>query len=135
MSNNTIWKASLNGTDMEVLHSTNLPNPQHLVLHFPTQTLFWTDREGRRIERSNLDGTGRMIVAELSIQPIFISISNSMTIYFSASGETTVRRLDDEDGNSTIILSRASNGGFQVVDPLRQLSGMIIIHSVTMVIQ
>jgi len=57
----------MDGTSRTVLHSTGLTFPSGITLDYTSQTLYWIDAIGLRIESSDVDGSNRQIVTTSSI--------------------------------------------------------------------
>jgi integrin beta 2 len=120
-----IQKASLEGTNVEVLHSNNIVNPHGLALDIKTQTLYWANRGSfQRLESSNVDGTNRMVIAEVGFDTYDLAITSNGVLYYSAAGSEIIQRLDSRNGNATTVLSASTTLlGLQVFDPLNQILG------------
>jgi sugar lactone lactonase YvrE len=84
-----------------------------------TQTLYWADSSNQRLESSNVDGTNRMVIAEVAAYDI--AITSDGVLYFGKFNGRRVQRLDSRDGSTTtvIVLERTITTGIQVFDPLR----------------
>ena len=124
-SNGRIWNASLDGTSMDVFVGSDVLDPIGLTLDIPSQTLYWADRGLNRLEYITIADMNRVVLAQLPVTPLFVSLSSSITLYFSAT-DSTVRRLDDREGNSTILATLTLTFfGLEVVDSLRQMSGIV----------
>ncbi|KDR24262.1 Low-density lipoprotein receptor-related protein 4, partial [Zootermopsis nevadensis] len=59
VESDTINRAHLNGSQQEVIVSSNLESPAGLAVDWVTSKLYWTDAGTNRIEVSNLDGSMR----------------------------------------------------------------------------
>ena len=58
----------MDGTSRTVLHSTGLSNPYGLTIDYENQILYWIDDGYNRIESSYVNGTGRVILTNSSIE-------------------------------------------------------------------
>nr|CAD7429648.1 unnamed protein product [Timema monikensis] len=58
----TINRAFLNGSNQQVIVSSNLESPAGLAVDWVTSKLYWTDAGTNRIEVSNLDGSMRALL-------------------------------------------------------------------------
>ena len=61
IKNPSIQRASLNGYDAHYIITTNIHTPNGLTIDHKAQKLYWADARLDKIERCNLDGTGRMV--------------------------------------------------------------------------
>lgn len=52
----------MDGTSRTVLHDTTLSTPYALTIDYATQTLFWADYSLNRLEKSNIDGSNRVLL-------------------------------------------------------------------------
>ncbi len=57
-----IERASMDGSNREVLHSTGLTWPNALTIDYADQRIYWADASLDRIEYSNVDGSGREVL-------------------------------------------------------------------------
>jgi len=56
-----IQRAWMDGTHIEVLVSQNLHWPNGLTIDYVNKKIYWCDVHLAKIERINLDGTGRQV--------------------------------------------------------------------------
>ena len=54
---NKIQRSNLDGSNIEDLISTGLPNPSDIALDISGGKMYWTDYGTDKIQRSNLDGS------------------------------------------------------------------------------
>lgn len=72
-----IERASMDGNNRTLLHSTDLFWPNCLTMDYENQILYWMDAGLDRLEKSNTDGSGRMLLSTLHIyHPFSITFYN-----------------------------------------------------------
>ena len=71
-----ILRASMDGTNMMIIHDTTITTPYCITIDYDDQKLYWADYTLNRIEVSNVDGTNRRIVTTSLINNVF-----SITFY------------------------------------------------------
>ena len=99
-----IEKASMDGSNRSVIHSTNLIWPNALALDYPVQVLYWADARLDKIESSNVDGSNRRVIVSTGVNHPFGITLFEDKLYFS---DWVVR---------DILLTNKSGG--QAVQPL-----------------
>ena len=57
-----IERASIDGSNIQVIHNTNLVCPNALTKDYVSQTLYWADANLGKIERSRVDGRNRILL-------------------------------------------------------------------------
>ena len=62
-----IERASMDGNNRTVLHSSNLWWPNALAIDYDNQTLYWMDAAMDRLEQSQTDGSGRTLLSTAHI--------------------------------------------------------------------
>ncbi|XP_076069558.1 LDL receptor protein 1 isoform X2 [Oratosquilla oratoria] len=74
-----IERASLDGTNRVVLFNTTLVCPTDMVIDYEERKLYWVDQRGRKVERSNFDGTQREeLLSDPDVEnPVSIAVSGS----------------------------------------------------------
>ena len=119
-----IERASMDGSDRRVLHSTGLIWPNGLTIDYPAQRIYWVDASLDRIEYSNVDGSGRFILFSGLDHPFAITLggnllfwtdwlNNAIHIAHKISGAT--------GGNLTLFDNfRDRPFGIEAVSPSRQ---------------
>jgi sugar lactone lactonase YvrE len=125
-----IEKATLTGANRTVIHNTSLVWPNALTLDIPTQTLYWADASLDKVEKSNVDGTNRVLLAQRGVVHPFGIVFVNNTLYFTDWSDNTIRYLSASGGtvsslHSATAYSNATISGVQIVDPLRQFSGIL----------
>ena len=129
-----IEKASMDGSNRSVIHSTNLMWPNALTLDYISQVLYWADARLDKIESSNVDGSNRRVIASTGIyHPFGITLFEDK-LYFSdwigdirssnKSGESSVQILY----NLTYCGYRPN--GIQVFSEQRQLPGSLLMYNI-----
>ena len=99
-----IEKASMDGSNRSVIHSTNLIWPNALALDYPVQVLYWAYARLDKIESSNVDGSNRRVIVSTGVNHPFGITLFEDKLYFS---DWVVR---------DILLTNKSGG--QAVQPL-----------------
>jgi sugar lactone lactonase YvrE len=123
-----IERATLSGTDRTVIHNTNLVWPNALTLDIQTQTLYWADARLDKVEKSNADGTNRVLLAQRGVvHPFSMTFAND-TLYFTDWFDHTIRYLGTSEGvvrslHSIASYSNSTIFGIQIFGPHRQLIG------------
>lgn len=116
----------MEGASRTVIHSSALCSPIGLTLDYTSQTLYWMDSCYRRIEKSNVDGSGRTVLAQYGTisSPYSLTYFNG-TLYLS---DTTYDRListPTESVRVTFFTSVLTNNpyGIEVFAAGRQPNG------------
>ena len=124
----SIEKASMDGTNKEILHNTTL-YPHALTLDIPSQTLYWVDSASGTVESSAVDGSNRRSIMQASIFS-FGTVAYNNGLYFSDFIRSTINYIGNaNESDVTVVNSFASlcgSGivlGIQVVDQFRQSQG------------
>ena len=58
-----IERAGMDGSNRTILHNTNLVWPNGITIDYTNQILYWIDANVDTLEYSNVDGTGRTLLA------------------------------------------------------------------------
>lgn len=117
----------MDGTSRAILHDANLTSPYGITMDIETQTLYWSDITHNVLEKSNTDGTDRVILTRNMIfDPYFLAYYDGNLNW----GDWAYNRLltlsvsspDDVRFFNTI---RYSNDiyGIQVLSPYNQHQG------------
>ncbi len=80
-----IERASMDGSNRQVLHNTGLVWPNGLTIDYADQRIYWADASLDRIEYSNVDGSERVILeteANGLSHPFGITLDNNV-LYWS----------------------------------------------------
>ena len=94
-----VMRANLDGSDVEILVSTDVMSPVGIALDLPNGKLYFSDRYANTIKRVNLDGTGVEIVVKDTKYPVDLAIDlKTRSIYWTAR-ETGGLYREDVDGN------------------------------------
>ena len=128
-----IEKASMDGSNRSVIHSTNLIWPNGLTLDYLAQVLYWADAQLDKIESSNVDGSNRRVIVSNGINHPFGITLFEDKLYFTdwvgdirsvnKSGESSVQILYQTDCDSR-------PNGIQVFSEQRQLPGTLLMYSI-----
>lgn len=113
------------GANRTIIHSTNLVSPNALTLDIPTQTLYWADATLDKVERSNVDGTDRVLLAQHGVVHPFGIVFANNTLYFTEWSDNTIRRVSASEGivsilHSVTAFSSTRVFGIQIVGPNRR---------------
>jgi len=95
-----IMRANLDGSEVEILVSTDLMSPVGIALDLANGKVYFTDRYANNIKRANLDGTDVEIVVKDTEYPVDLAIDyKSRSIYWTAREAGGIYRAD-VDGNN-----------------------------------
>ncbi len=95
-----IMRANLDGSEVEILVSTDLMSPVGIALDLANGKVYFTDRYANNIKRANLDGTDVEIVVKDTEYPVDLAIDfKTRSIYWTAREAGGVYRAD-VDGNA-----------------------------------
>ena len=123
-----IEKASMDGANRRILHSTGLVWPNGLALDIQTQTLFWADSSLDKIECSAVDGSNRQLIfqAQDSFQPFGIAVSFG-GIYITDWENNAIRYIRSGENEATELTRFSSScdrpSGIQFVSQYKQPPG------------
>ena len=101
-----IERASMDGSNRQVIHHSNLVWPNALAIDYESQTLYWADAHLDKIESSRVDGTNRILLTSTGIGHAFGMVFHHNTLYIS-----------DWEG-STILVLNSTGGGVRVLKEL-----------------
>ena len=76
-----IERASMDGSDRRVLHNTDLTWPNGLTIDYPAQRIYWVDAFRDMIEYSNVDGSGRFLLASNLDHPFSITLEDNLLFW------------------------------------------------------
>lgn len=115
----------MDGKSISTLHNSNLYYPRVLALDYHSQKLYWIHNS--RLESSNSDGTGRVliIVSSLIGSPLSISMFGEY-LYWTAYQSIYRVSLNSPYNISTVLNSEllSSLYGLQVYSKEKQPEGM-----------
>ena len=120
--NGKIFRATMAGTLKEAIVSQELTQPSGLAIDYDDDMLYWTDAVREKIERSNLDGTGREVLITATIYPFAITVFGNH-IYWTDLQLRGLYRAEKHTGADMIELVRRlddSPRDLQVFSPDRQ---------------
>lgn len=119
-----IERASMDGSDRRVLHSTGLTWPNGLTIDYPAQRIYWVDASLDRIEYSNVDGTGRFVLFSGLAHPFSITLEGNLlfwTDWLNDAIHTAHKISGATVGNLTLYNNlRDRPFGIEAVTPTRQ---------------
>ena len=127
-----IERASMDGSNREVIHNTSLIWPNALTIDYQSQTLFWADANLEKIECSGVDGRNRTLLTSTGIGHPFGIAFHQNVLYISDIGSRTVRVLSSSGGGVNILNmldSCVRVFGIQVVDLDQQIMGKYIYNT------
>ena len=119
----------MDGTGREIIHNTSLSTPYGLTLDYDTQTLYWTDYSLNKIERSNVDGTDRVVVTTLLVSnPYSITFYNG-SLYWTDFSYNRILTTAVDSTDATLYVGNAVNDmyGIKAITEERQPLGIIIL--------
>lgn len=99
IKNPSIQRASLNGYDAHYIITTNIHTPNGLTIDHKAQKLYWADARLDKIERCNLDGTGRMVIVTAVPRHSFALAVYGNFIYWTDWMLKAVLRANKYDGS------------------------------------
>ena len=76
-----IERASMDGSDRRVLHSTGLTWPNGLTIDYTAQRIYWADASRDMIEYSNIDGSGRFVLLSQLDHPFSITLEGDLLFW------------------------------------------------------
>ena len=125
MGTDQIERASMDGTNRVVLHSTGLSSVYGLTLDYDTQILYWADSSYQRIEKSFIDGTSREIVTSSGITNPFGITFYSNKLYWTDRSLKGIYTLNLNSPHSirNLIKTRNIPYGIQAISSERQPQG------------
>ena len=120
-----IERASMDGSNREVLHNTGLTWPNGLAIDYDLQRLYWADAFHDRIEYSGVDGVGREILLTVVNglhHPFAITISGDQ-VYWTDWSNFTVYTAHKQSAISILPVYDDFfflPNGIEAIDPNRQ---------------
>ena len=120
----------MDGTSREVLHSTNLRVTHAITIDRENQLLYWADHSLNTIERSNTDGSNRVVLTTSVRDPISIAYYNGRLYW----GDAYFNRILSGPANSPSSGSYLGGSvsyevyGIEVISRDLQPLGRIRIH-------
>ena len=131
VGNDRIEKASMDGTDRTVLHSTGLSTVYGLTLDYDNQILYWADYSNNQIEYSLTDGSNRTVLTSSGITDPFSITFFDGNLYWTDWSDHRIYTLS-VDSPSTISQVTSNLGqdlyGIHVVTKQRQPLGTMSMH-------
>ena len=120
-----IEKASMDGTEREVIHNTRLTWPNGLTLDHPTQLLYWIDANLDQIESSHVNGSNRVIITNSNVnRPFSITLVRD-TLYFT--DRRTIKSVPKTGGTAQAVTNLCEiSSGIEAIAEERQPMGMIL---------
>lgn len=117
----------MDGTAKTMLHNTSLSLPYGLTIDYDTQTLYWTDYNLNKIERSNVNGSNRALVTTLLVvDPYSITFFNGR-LYWTDLSYNRILTTTVASPNVTMYVGSAINDmyGIKAISEDRQPQGSI----------
>ncbi len=129
-----IERASMDGSDRQTIHSTELGEPNGITIDYQTQTIYWTDSELGVIEYSNTDGTNRRQLESGLSNPYAITIEGSLVFFTDLLdvGVHTTHKLDNDNVTKFTSAFTLQPTGIEVIAPNKQAEGTHICRLVTL---
>lgn len=95
----TIMRASLDGSDIQILHTTGLIQPGGITMDYAAQKMYWTDTSRRVIESSYFDGSRRELLISLSETAPFSITLQRRVVYWTDATSNAVFAINKEIGS------------------------------------
>ena len=76
-----IERASMDGMNRQVLHNTEIGEPNGIAIDYQSQVIYWTDSDRDVIEYSNVDGTNRQQLQSDLPYPYGITIEGNLVFF------------------------------------------------------
>lgn len=129
-----IERASMDGSNRQVLHNTNLVWPNALTIDYQSQTLYWADAYLDKIEQSSVDGTNRILLTSTGVSHAFSMVFHRNILYVSDWNYSTLRVLNSTGWEVSALVQIDTCKrlyGIQIVDPERQpMSKCLLLHCI-----
>ena len=122
-----IEKASMDGSNRSVIHSTNLIWPNALTLDYASQVLYWADASLDKIESSNVDGSNRRVIVSTGVNHPFGITLFEDKLYFSDWEVRDILLTNKPDGQAVQPLTNSLctvASGIQIIAKERQPQGI-----------
>ena len=120
----TIERASMDGTNRQVLHNTSLVWPNALTIDYQSQTLYWADANLDKLESSKVDGTNRITLSTIGLShPFGITLYQSILYITDWTGSTLRTFFLESQSSVNVLISLVPCNrpfGIEVVSPQRQ---------------
>ncbi|KAA3606484.1 MAG: T9SS C-terminal target domain-containing protein [Calditrichaeota bacterium] len=101
-----IFKANLDGSNVESIISSGLSSPREIVLDATNSKIYWADQGTQKIQRADLDGSNvEDLVTGISGAHGMAIDFNSQKIYWSAFGLDKIQRADLDGSNVEDIIT------------------------------
>ncbi|XP_061406856.1 low-density lipoprotein receptor-related protein 6-like [Lethenteron reissneri] len=102
-----IERASLDGTEREVLFTSGLSRPSALAVDNAPGRLYWADAELKRIECSDLNGANRIVLEESNIlQPVGLAVFGAHLYWIDRQQQLMERVAKEGGGGRTKVQGR-----------------------------
>ena len=125
----SIERASMDGSNRQVIHNTNLVWPNALTIDYESQTLYWADANLDKIESSRVDGRNRILLTSTGIGHAFGMAFHQNVLYVSDWDRFTIRVLNSTGGRVRVLTQLSTCNllfGIQVVDLEHQPMGKCV---------
>lgn len=123
----SIQTASMDGANLQTLHSTRLVHPNDISLDIPSQKIYWTDGVMGTIEFSDYNGANRGQFLLLPSTYLYGMTLDPFLVFFGEWQNNTIRYAHKIDAQSpTLIINddlTVSASGMVLVYPDRQPTG------------
>lgn len=125
-----IEKASMDGGDRIVLHSTLLEWPNGLTIDYEAQRIYWVDASLSRVEFSNVDGTGRTLLRFTSPHPFSVTVFGNLLFWTDWSSDSihVTHKTNGESIGDVYTSLRQRPFGIEAISPDRQTQGEFSTH-------
>ena len=114
----------MDGNAREMLFDTDLVWPNGITTDYLEQRIYWTDAGLHRIEYSNVNGTGRTLLATSLVSPFAITLEGDI-LYWTDTSEKKVFATHKLFPEIDIIVGylRSPPYGIEAFSPDRQQDG------------
>ena len=123
----SIKRASMDGSNQETLHDTDLSTPYDITIDYDTQTLYWLDYSRYRLESSNVDGTNRLVLTTYSsiYRPYALTFYKGKVYWTEFNYNRILTTTVSSPSNLTVIVSSTGydSYGIQAIAEDRQPHG------------
>ncbi len=130
-TNASIEKASMDGTNRQILHNTDLVWPNDITLDIATQDLYWVDASLDKVETSRVDGSLRRVLTNSGLSHPFGIVMHEGKLYISDWSGNTIRVMNSSGGPAEILTNVSFIGklfGIKIVSPTHQVAGAALFN-------
>ena len=117
---------SMDGTERIIIHNNSLSTPYGLTLDYDMQTLYWTDYNLNKIEKSNVDGSNRTVVTTLLVNDPYSITFHNGSLYWTDLSYNRILTTAVDSADVTLYVGNAVNDmyGIKAIAEERQPLGI-----------